>query len=121
MGKSRAEQRAETRRFWERHLRAWRESGIAQSQYCRENDLRVHQFIYWKKRIPADSPGVSLVELPAELVSMRSNDSGGRETVSPTPTGAPLRLFIDGRYCVEIERGYDPAALEHLVRILTRS
>ena len=147
MGQSRAELNEQKRRFWERHLKAWRESGLLQSEYCRKHGLRVNQFVYWKKKIgapfheerqcvPAAKPLVPLVELPAALVSAqaafcvegrnggdraaRASEGGDRRLHEYPSAGAPLRLLIDGRYCVEIERGYDSTALEHLIRILTR-
>ncbi len=39
----------------ENHVHAWRDSGFSRAQYCRENKLRYHQFIYW---IPKAGPKI---------------------------------------------------------------
>ncbi len=36
---------------WAEHIRAQRESGLNQQAYCRQNDLKPHQFWYWKSKL----------------------------------------------------------------------
>lgn len=49
----------EKRRFWETHVRAWAKSGLTQAAYCRQYDLKVHRFVYWKKRVRRHAPPVT--------------------------------------------------------------
>ena len=37
--------------FWQRHLEAWSDSSLSQTEYCRSNNLAPHQFSYWKHKI----------------------------------------------------------------------
>jgi len=36
--------------FWQSHLDRWRQSGLSQAQYCRQNDLVYHQMVYWARK-----------------------------------------------------------------------
>lgn len=41
----------ELKSFWQSHINEWQSSGLAQSTYCKENDLIVHRFGYWKRKL----------------------------------------------------------------------
>jgi hypothetical protein len=60
--------------FWEHHLGRWQQSGLSQRAYCRQNDLRPHQFYYWRRRILKPRPDVSFlpVTLPRRFGSTPS-------------------------------------------------
>jgi hypothetical protein len=111
MEKTRAAERAEKRRYWKDQLEKWKGGGLTQAQYCRENNLSVHCFLYWRKRIlPAKPPQVSLVELPIP-----------RPVSGPLPPhGVAISLVVDGHYRIEIDKGFDPATLDQVIRILSR-
>jgi len=34
--------------YWANHVKQWKASGGSQSDYCRCNQLKPHQFTYWK-------------------------------------------------------------------------
>ena len=38
----------EKRKKWKKHMEAWEESGITQTEYCQLHGLNVCQFTYWK-------------------------------------------------------------------------
>jgi hypothetical protein len=42
-------------RFWQRHLQRWRQSGLSQAQYCRQQQLSDAAFGWWKGRLSAES------------------------------------------------------------------
>jgi len=47
----------ELKKFWEAHIDAWKETALTQTAYCREHELSVHRFSYWKrKRTQRDTP-----------------------------------------------------------------
>ncbi len=89
MGKNRAAESAEKRRYWEEELRSWKESGRTQAEYCRDKNLHVHQFLYWRKRIFPQKTNATLVELP-----MRGS--------LPAPSSA-ITVVVDG--CCRVEIG----------------
>ena len=67
--------RAALRARWREHLAAWRESGLSQVAFCRKNDLPIHSFRWWKRR---------LAELDAA--------SCGAVNVSGADAFAPVRI-----------------------------
>ncbi|WP_054031604.1 IS66 family insertion sequence element accessory protein TnpA [Desulfatitalea tepidiphila] len=53
-GNTLKQDRAARRQFWQRHIRAWRDSGLSQAAYCREYapcvesfELRLHSSIFY--------------------------------------------------------------------------
>lgn len=108
METTRAAEREAKRRIWEEHLVKWESSGISQSAYCRMNDLSLHRFMYWKKRLTPRESSIALVEWPGAR-------QGGNTSSS---LGPPLCIVIAGRYRIEINPGFDPAMLDCVVRVL---
>lgn len=45
----------EKRRYWEDHVNQWQSSGESQSNYCRQHQLHLHQFTYWKQALDGKS------------------------------------------------------------------
>ena len=106
MNENRAAERAEKRRYWEEELKNWKESGLTQAEYCRDKDLHVHQFLYWRKRIFPEKSSATLVELPVRATT-------------PCRSSA-ITLVVDGSFRIEIGEGFDPLMLEQVVRIVSR-
>ena len=38
-------------KFWSEHLRAWRQSGLSQGQYCARHGLSLASLRYWSTRL----------------------------------------------------------------------
>lgn len=36
--------------FWRNHVSQWRDSGLKQATYCRQQDLSPHSFSYYKRK-----------------------------------------------------------------------
>ena len=108
MGSKRAAEIAEKRQFWQARLDGWKDSGITQAEYCRRHDLDTRNFQYWKKRLLEKTDVSSLVELPAKLL------------LSPGPVGSAITLVIEGRFRVEVTRGFDADTLGRLIKVLSR-
>ena len=60
MVKSRPEQK---RRRWEARIKSWQNSDLSQTAYCREHELKLHQFIYWKKRVQHKNGDIAFIPL----------------------------------------------------------
>lgn len=112
MEKSSTRQRelAEKRRFWKEQIETWKAGGLKQSEYCRLHQLKLHRFVYWKKRFgdkEAKGSGVSFVQVyPPQLL----NNPVGRPP-------SPLKLLV-GDYKIEVQSGFDPLTLKQLVHTL---
>jgi hypothetical protein len=96
----------EKRRFWKKHIDAWRDGDLSQRQYCREHGLKYHRFIYWKEKFSATkAPSASLVEFSVP------------EMFRPplhTQTSA-LKVAVGDTYKVEVDPGFDPATLKEIL------
>lgn len=110
MKKTRAAEREDKRRYWQAHLDQWQACGLTQAAYCRKENLSVHQFLYWKKRLLPDPASASFVEIQASEVLCPS---------SP-PSPASLVLVLPGRYRIEVSPGFDPKTLERLACVVER-
>ena len=45
----------EKRTFWSKHIKQWNKSGLTQASYCEQENLKPHQFFYWKVKFGAKS------------------------------------------------------------------
>lgn len=106
--KSRKIKLEQKRRFWKQHVTDWQENNIRQAEYCRKHHLKVHRFIYWKKKFQS-LPSQSLIELKLPPVSCPELFS----------TGSSLRVTVN-RFQVAVERDFDPIAFRQLVYSLER-
>lgn len=102
----------EKRRYWKDHIDSWKASGQKQTQYCRQHDLKLHQFVYWRRKyLPRPEAPVSLVRVAMPEQNIRS--------LVPSPA-KPIRLIVGADRRIEVERGFDPIALQQLVHTLER-
>ena len=52
---------------WQKHVQAWKLSGLSKTQFCKINALCYHRFIYW----------CSKLEKPTLISSSKLNNHGG--------------------------------------------
>lgn len=91
----------EKRKFWEEHVRCWRESGLSQRAYCKRHDIRSNQWFYWKKRTTRTEARISFVPLRFPALS---------------PSQFPsIRVITPNGFRIELE-GVSPALLQELIR-----
>jgi hypothetical protein len=102
---SRAEENKRKREHWSSHIERWQESGLSQSQYCKEHGLRDHQFTYWKKRMVQ-------TETAAKFVSLNLSSFTNKQPPQP---GSSLRVVVSNGLKVEVEAGFDPHLLGQLI------
>jgi hypothetical protein len=102
---SRAEQLEQKRTYWKQHIESWQETGLTQAEYCRRNNLKHHQLVYWKKRFLKTETDVSFVPLKLEDLL----------DIPAQPEGAPLCLVINNCFKIEISAGFDAQLLRQLI------
>jgi len=96
--------REEKRRYWQRHIESWRQSGLGQAEYCQRNSLPIKSFGYWKRR-NSRSPRGQLNFFPLVL----SNPV-------VTPGHASLQLALqEKRFTIEIKEDFSPTTLKKLI------
>lgn len=61
----------ESKVFWQEQLDKFKASGLARSQYCRDNKINYDRFGYWIKRLTSVSPSFVpiKVEVPTSTAS----------------------------------------------------
>lgn len=91
----------EKRKFWEDHIQAWRESGVSQTAYCRQNDLKMHRWWYWRKRISQSSD--------SEITFVPLNFSSGKIH------RAGVNVVTPNGYRIEVDHGFDFSKLRQLI------
>ena len=102
---SRAEQLEQKRTFWKQHIESWQETGLTQTEYCRRNNLKHHQLVYWKKRFLKTETDVSFV--PVKLEDLLD--------IPAQVDQASLYLVINNHLKIEIRAGFDVRLLRQLI------
>jgi len=102
---SSAEQLEQKGSYWRQHIDSWQETGLTQTEYCRQHNLKHHQLVYWKKRFLKIETGVSFV--PVKLDDLLD---------LPTQSDcAALSLVINKHLKIEIRAGFDAQLLRQLI------
>ena len=105
---SRAEQLEQKRSYWKQQIEQWQQSGLSQAEYCRRNNLKHHQLVYWKKRFLKTETDVSFVPLKFEdLLDLPARSEP-----------ASLTLVINNQFKIEIRAGFDRPLLRQLILAL---
>ena len=92
------------RQVWKTHIERWKQSGHTQVAYCREHELKPHQFTYWKKKFDRTDGDISFVPL--------------RFSRNLPVAGSPFNLFTQNGFKIEVGAGFDPAALKQLISVV---
>lgn len=75
--------------YWEKHIKAWRMSGLSRNAYCQREGLKPTTFDYWRPLIVAND---------ADIKTVQQAVSGNNITLVPVavapghPVGQPLKL-----------------------------
>jgi len=91
---------------WRKRIEEWKQSGVSQAVYCREHNLALATFGYWKRKLERGNPQLRLVPI---------DRSAGR-----IPGRAGIRLEIHGAI-LEIGPDSDIHILTRVLEVLARS
>jgi len=113
--------RTERGRFWERHLRAWQQSGLSQAQYCRRHHLSAPAFGWWKGRL-------SLARTPDKRTAKECRTAGRKssfveltlcEREAPAPAGAVVyEIVLSRQRCLRLGSRFEPERVRQLLELL---
>lgn len=101
--------KTELRKEWERRIAVFRASGQTQAKWCAANDLKIHQFKYWLKRIE-DSKSTQIPHAKWASVTI--------EEAAPE-VNEPLHVKV-GHASIEVKPGFNPTLLADVVRTLNK-
>ena len=48
--------------YWEKHIKAWRTSGLSRNAYCQREGLKPTTFDYWRPLIVANDADINTVQ-----------------------------------------------------------
>ncbi len=93
------------RSYWKQHIQSWQETGLTQTEYCRQHNLKHHQLVYWKKRFTQTEEGVSFVPLEFNAFPGKPKQLAC----------SGLCLVINDHFKIEISYGFDVQLLRQLI------
>ena len=102
---------------WESRLFEWKQSGLSQSAFCRQHDLRLRSFQYWKKKL--DPPAISEAKLP-EIEPVKIVQLSHDHQVTDFLTGSgrySIKLRVKD-IIVELSDHFSSEALARLLTVL---
>jgi Transposase len=95
--------REERRSHWRCLVDKHAESGMSAVAFCRERGINPQQFYSWRRRFHGESPRPGFIRL---VPTTRSSQSG-------------IRIVLDHRISVELDKGFDPLTLREAVDALS--
>jgi len=95
---------------WQRHVEAWRKSGLSQADYCRQQGFNPKTFSAWARRaLPIDK------NTPLDVVSVQVAPSPPTAAVE---AGAIIMLRFPHGTQLELSTAVSPRSLAELLRCL---
>jgi transposase-like protein len=97
--------RAERRNHWQGIIENQSKSGMNIADYCRDAQIRPTYFYRWRRRLSEQACTGGFLELvPDKLADATSG----------------IRIRLDAKIAIEVQRGFDPATLRAVVETLSR-
>ena len=81
------------RKFWEKQICLWQESGLSQSEYCRRHGIKSSQWFYWRRRCRDVESNLTLVPLKLPSLNLHANKMPAVRVI--TPNGFTIELDVD--------------------------
>ena len=106
-------ERSAREKFWQGHIAGWKASGHSQQVYCRNNNLAVATFGYWRRKLKLQ------VEKSEKPRFYPLAVAGPHQTACLQKSGNALRLLLDeNRFLIEIDDEFSPSILQRLILTL---
>jgi hypothetical protein len=80
-------------------------SGMSAATFCKENQLNLHSFYSWRRRFNTESDAKVTGAFLELVPSSKLQDSG-------------IRIRLDERLSIELDRGFDPSTLRNAIDTL---
>jgi hypothetical protein len=99
----------ETTAYWKQQVEAFQKSGMSRAAYCEQNQLKIYQFDYWRKRLL--KPKLKCTDSRPGWIPLQVNESAGQDMAGG------IRLKV-GQLEIEIRRGFDRELLAEVLRVV---
>jgi len=91
--------------YWRAIIRKHATSGLSAAAFCREHDLNIHQFRWWRRRFKKDNSqgkGSGFLQL---VPFSKSQNSG-------------IRIRLTDGVLIEVEQGFHPPTLRGVIEAI---
>jgi hypothetical protein len=103
---SRSSESDDQLKFWQDHVRAWKDSGLSQRTYCRQHHLREERFSHWKSRLAHTDASSCFVPVPIKA------------TLAVAIQRRQLSVYAPNGFRVEVSADFDAAMLKKLLAVV---
>ena len=87
---------------WRTVIKKQATSGLSAAAFCREHDISIHQFRWWKRRFKKDNP--------------QSKESGFFQLVPfSISQHSGIRIRLKNGVAIEVEQGFNPHTLRGVI------
>lgn len=100
----------ELKKEWQARISDFKSSGQSGAAWCAANQINLHQFYYWKKRLDFDDQPKS-----------QSTNWLSFEISNRSKKPSEHILIRIGEVAIEIKQGYDPELLLNVIQTLRAS
>ena len=101
--------KSELRKEWEKRIADYKASGQTQAKWCESNDISIHQFRYWMKRI-RDHYSTERTNNPWVPIVIED----------PKPEVCDSLQIKVGSISIEVSPGFNPSLLAEVIQVLKR-
>ncbi len=93
--------------IWEKRIKDYEDSGLTIKVWCESNQIKEHQFLYWRKKLNSkqEKPSPSLVPIDLNQTSKLIN----------TDTAVKINV---GSISLEVKKGFSPSLLKEVMKVL---
>lgn len=97
---------ATVRNQWKEKIIDQSQSGLSIASWCRQNNIKVHTFIYWRAKCqPKSIDRSDFKEVQIQQIA----------DTNPKKSGISLQYQ---EFCIHLDQQFDSAALKHCLQIL---
>lgn len=100
----------ELKKEWEARIAAYKSSGQSGAAWCAANQINLHQFYYWKRRLTSDDQPKSQSTNWLSFNISNSSDIHSDHIL--------IRI---GEVAIQVKQGYDPKLLLTIIQTLRAS
>lgn len=94
--------------FWEKHISAWKNSGLSQAEYCRKHGIHIKAFGYQKRRTAEAARPLQIIPVPQTVLTTESESRACK----------PIKLGVPGGFQIEIEPDFCQQTLKRLLEVI---
>ena len=104
--------------YWKKQIQLWRQSGLSQAEFCRQNGFAAQQLSKWKKKL-RNNPQPQTSNKKSRNTQSDSDRFIEVKLADPVTQSYQIRL-VNGR-SLHISDNYDERIISELITIMERT